>query len=224
MHEQKARMVRKLWWDTPGRKPAKPAADMAAVESQVEQLASEIEAAASEVDTVESQVERLAAKIADMAAVESQVEQLASEIEAAKIGATASAEMDVRALLTDIQKDVTAIKREFVPAKFFYFPHESIRMLWTTMKVVGSNGVTHELDPGDFDHLKNSYKWVTQENPIILHLEKGYTWRLKATGPDPDKNALHVNGTSYGHRGMTFNLDVLHPLSYGFSVGWGLQG
>ena len=43
-----------------------------------------------------------------------------------------------------------AVANEFVPVKFRFTPAGERRKLWTTMKVIGSNGVTHDLDPNDF--------------------------------------------------------------------------
>ena len=50
-----------------------------------------------------------------------------------------------------------AVANEFVPVKFYFTPAGENRRLWTTMKVIGSNGVTHELDPNDFERSLNHY-------------------------------------------------------------------
>ena len=91
------------------------------------------------------------------------------------------------------------------------------------MKVIGSNGVTHELDPNDFVRsLNHSMPYNSAHWPMTLHLEKGYTWRIKATGVNPSLYGLHVNyGANYPHRGYTIDLDNLPP--NGFLIAWGLR-
>jgi hypothetical protein len=57
---------------------------------------------------------------------------------------------------------------------------------------------------------------------MVLHLEKGYTWRIKATGYNPSLYGLHVNySTDYPHRGKQIDLDNLPP--NGFGIAWGLR-
>ena len=116
-----------------------------------------------------------------------------------------------------------AVANEFVPVKFRFTPSGKNRRLWTTMKVIGSNGVTHELDPNDFVRsLNHSMPYNSAHWPMTLHLEKGYTWRIKATGVNPSLYGLHVNyGANYPHRGYTIDLDNLPP--NGFLIAWGLR-